>query len=114
MSVLAVIKSIGTGVEKAAVESVHVVEVIGNGVVSLEKILTDANKMTPAVKAGLATLVADGEALATAFVGIGSNPANLLADVAGVATVEKFVKDFIAFLPTLKTDAAALFADTKV
>lgn len=113
MGVLAVLKAVGNDVIKVGEGAVHVVEVIGHGAVSLEKILVDANKMTPQVKSGLSTLVLDGEALATAFVGVGSNPANLLADVAAVETLQKFVKDFIAFLPVLKSDASALIADTK-
>jgi hypothetical protein len=111
--VLAVVKK----VEGAAVEVgegvVHVVEVIGHGAVSAEKILTDAQKMTPAFKAGITKLIQDGEALSTAFVAVGSNPANLIADIAAVATLKTFVTDFVAFLPVLKADGSALIADTK-
>ncbi|ADW69019.1 hypothetical protein [Granulicella tundricola] len=111
MNVLAILKGVGTEAEKLGTGAVHVVEVIGNGAVCFERLLTDASKLTPEVKAGLTTLIADGEAVATGFISAGSNPANFVADAAEAANLAKFVKDFVAFLPVIKAAAGTVKAD---
>ena len=106
-NVLAWLKRAGDKVEVVAVDIVDAGP-------RLIKAIGDLEKLDPAAKAAIQTLIADGEAVATAVVAAAPGEGtNWVADVNAVAAVEKLVKDFVAMLPTIETDAKTLAADVK-
>jgi hypothetical protein len=111
MGVLAIVKDVEHGVVVAGEATVHVVEVIGEVGEDIVKLLEDGSKLSPQLKSDLATLTTDGEAVATAFISAGSDPANFIADAAAVAALVNMTKAVIAMLPTIKADLAILEAD---
>ncbi len=108
---LGFVKTLGTDAVKVGEKVVHVVEDIGVDSVDAVKVITTAKELTPQLKSGLQLLLKDGEAVATAFVSAGSNPANFAADAAAAASLQNFVKDFVALLPELKVAIADFKAD---
>jgi hypothetical protein len=75
------------------------------------KVLVDVQKADPAIKTGILQLVSDAEAVATATVAAGgADGVNFASDAAAVAAVQTLVKNLLAFLPTLKSAAAAIVA----
>jgi hypothetical protein len=98
--------------ESAGERVLHVVEEVPSAAVTIEKLLVDGQAVEPAVKAGLVTLIQDGEALSITLTSVAaSKGASWTSDAAAVTQVERLVKDFIAFLPTLESAGAKLVGD---
>jgi hypothetical protein len=108
-------ESVAVSIEKKTVVVFEDVVHVGS---DLFKVLETAEKLSPAFRSELTTILADIAPIAAALTPIiASEGSNVAADLAAIAPIlvdlKKLAADFAAFLPTLTAAIGQLTSDVK-